>query len=69
MYRWIFLSLAKATVRHVITANDCEIVVAMKNFKLAGICEDRDENTRVLLLYLFRELIRDTSILKKPDWK
>jgi hypothetical protein len=54
--RCIFLTLTKATPRHAITVTASQVIQAMNNFEIEQISDNRGENTRRLLLYLFRKL-------------
>jgi transposase-like protein len=55
--RRVFLSLARATLVHVLGASDSELVQALGNFEIDNVSEDRGENGRKLLLFLFERKV------------
>jgi hypothetical protein len=64
--RTVFLYLVRATLGQIIAARDSELVQALRNFGIEGVSEDRGENARKLLLFLFeKKLIPEPP---RPSW-
>jgi hypothetical protein len=59
-HRRLFLSLVGATVGRIVAAAESELIQALQNFEIAEVNDNRGENIRKLLLFLFeRKVIPD----------